>query len=45
MSELNVIIRDENSSRRFQRTPEGEPPKKTARGTHLQAGRPLGPTS
>jgi hypothetical protein len=41
----NAIIRYENHSRRFQRTPGGKPAKKTARGNrpHMQAGRPLGP--
>ena len=41
MSELIVIIRDKNSSRRFQRTLEAKPPKRTAR--HLQVG-PAAPT-
>jgi hypothetical protein len=32
LAELIVIIRDEDNFRRFQKIPEGSPPKKTVRG-------------
>jgi hypothetical protein len=35
MLELIALIHDENNSRRFQRTPEGEPPKQRGGGHHL----------
>jgi hypothetical protein len=35
MSEVITLIHGENNSRRFQRTPEGKPLKKTVRGRQV----------